>query len=327
MENIILKYLNNEASDGEKHQLLDWLKEKEENKKFFLDTCHIWLAAGNVKISDEERNDAFDRLSANIYSYEKQQKPSHRIPWKRAVAAGAALVLLSSAAAFFIGKRSATDTGIMIVHNVVVGQDVKETITLADGTTACLNSNSKLIYPDSFEGNERIVQLEGEAFFDVSEDPSKPFIVETGDMKVKVLGTEFDIKDYKNQKKIETSLLSGEVEVSFKDTRQSIKLEPSQRVTFDKDTKTFDIKTFDVAHQTIWINEELAFSDEKLEDILKKIGYWYGTEIVCEGTLNLEQKLSFIIRNESKEELFDIISLIAPIKYQISEEKIIVKPK
>ena len=327
MEGIILKYLSNEASDEEKLELLNWLKDNEDNKKTFLDTCNIWLAAGTIQISDEELNDALKKLNANIELYEKRSKPSANIPWRRIAAVAAIFVLLFSAAGFFIGKHSASDNEILVVNNVTVGQDAKKLITLPDGSIAWLNSNSTLTYPERFVDKERNVKLEGEAFFDVSRDEGTPFTVESGDIKIKVLGTEFDVKNYKSQKKIETSLLSGEVEVFFTETNKSVKLEPSQRITFDKNTKTYDIKTFDIAHQTIWTKDELAFYDEKLADIFEKVGYWYGTEVLCEGTLNLEQKLSFTIRNESKEELFKIISLITPIKYQISEDNIIVGSK
>lgn len=331
MENIILRYLNNEADAGEKSQLLDWLKEDESNKKVFLDTCNIWLASGNIQISEEEQNNAFERLSASIDSYEKenrQNKSAFRIPLRRAVAVAAIFIIAFSIAGFLVGKRySAPNTESLIVNNIVIGQDKKEIVTLPDGTSVWINSNSKLTYPDRFLGDTRLVRLEGEAFFNVTKDENKPFIVESEDMKVKVLGTEFDFKNYKNQKNIETSLLSGEVEVFFENVKESIILKPSQRITFNKDSKTFDIKDFDVTQQTIWINNELTFSNERLSDILTKIGYWYGTEVICEGNINPDQKLSFTIRNESKEELFKTISLIAPIRYEISEEKIVVRPK
>lgn len=326
MENIILKYLNNEASDEEKQKLSEWLKEGN-NKKKFLDMCNIWLACGAIRISEDEINNAFGRLTANIKHYEKQHRTSAAISWQKVTTAAAIIVFLFFAAGFFFGKYFGIDDRLMIVNNVTIGPEEKKTITLPDGTIAWLNSNSTIIYPQEFTEKERLIKLNGEAFFDVSKDPDKPFIVESGDIKIKVLGTEFDIKNYKDQKKTETSLLSGKVEISIEGIGQRIELEPSQRITFNKESKTFDIRNFDIASQTIWINDELIFSDERLDDILKKIGYWYGTEVVYEEGLNTEQKLSFIVRNESKEELFKIISLIVPIEYQISEDKIIVKTR
>lgn len=328
MENLIVKYLTNSITEDEKRELLDWLQENEENKKVFVDNCNIWLAANDIVVSEAEVENALDRLRNNIALYErKEKKVSQRFSIQRAAIAAVLLIAAFSVGSFFLGKNSYSEPETVTYYSFVTGQDSKDSLTLPDGTVVWMNKDSKLSYADNFEGKERNVKLEGGAFFDVVKNAKKPFIVESGNVKIKVLGTQFDVKNYENESDIETSLLSGEVEVYLEGDNKGIKLRPTERIIINKQSKEVKIKRFDTANQTIWTKNEIVFSDDKLSDILSKIGYWYGIDIVTEGTINLQQKLSFTVRNETKEELFSAISLIVPIKYEISNEKIIVRAK
>lgn len=327
MENIIIKYLNNSISEDEKEILLAWLKEKEGNKKEFIDTCNIWLAANNIQISEDELDNALDRLKNNINAYSKPKKVSSRFFTQKIAAAAAFILVIFSVGSFFIGRNSLSQPETVKLISFGTGQDSKDTLVLPDGSRVWLNIDSRLTYVDNFEGSERIVKLEGEAFFDVVKNTQKPFVVEAGDVKIKVTGTEFDIKNYENQTNIEASLLSGEVKVYLKGHDKEISLSPSERIIINKDTKSFDINNFDESKPIVWTNKELVLSDEKLADIFEKLGYWYGVNVVCEDGINLEQKLSFIVRGETKEELFKTIALIAPIRYDILDDTITVKTR
>lgn len=328
MENLIIKYLNETATHQEKEQLLEWLKSGEENKKLFRDVQQIWLASDNTLQKEAEIAKAYLRFKENVQTYERGRKSTFRLPLFRTVAAASVIIAIFSLGGFFIGKHSVSpQLQVQTLHNVIIGKDSKGSITLPDGTEVWLNSESKLTYPENFAKEARVVQLEGEGYFNVVKNTKVPFYVETNEMKVNVLGTQFDMKNYPNRESMETTLLSGKVEVHFKDMDTGIVLKPNQKISIHKASGKHDIKELDARKQIVWINNQLAFSNEKLSDILHGIGFWYGLDIVYEGRVDLNQKLSLTIRKETKEEIFNLLSLIAPITYKIETERIIVCSK
>lgn len=329
MEDLIIKYLNETATRQEKQQLLEWLKSGEDNKVLFRDIQKIWLNSNSVFQKESEVSKAYDRFKENVDAYERRRKTTFRLPLFRTVAAASVLIALFSLGSFFMGKYLATPTEIQaeVINNVIMGKDSKGSITLPDGTEVWLNSESKLTYPENFSKEARIVKLEGEGYFDVVKNPKIPFYVETNEMRVNVLGTQFDMKNYPNRMSMETTLLSGKVEVHFKDMTTGIILKPNQKISINKTSGKHEIKELDAKDQILWINDQLAFSNEKLSDILQGIGFWYGLDVITEGKVDLNQRLSFTIRRETKEEIFNLLSLIAPIKYEIQTERIIVRPK
>lgn len=329
MEDLIIKYLNETATQQEKQQLLEWLKSGEDNKILFRDIQKIWLVSNNPLQIATETAKAYERFKENVEVYEQRRKTTFRLPLFRTIAAASVLIAIFSLGSFFIGKYSATPTELqaLVLNNIIMGKDSKGSVTLPDGTEVWLNSESKLTYPENFSKEARIVKLEGEGYFDVVKNPKVPFYVETNEMRVNVLGTQFDMKNYPNRASMETTLLSGKVEVYFKDASSGIILKPNQKISINKASGKHEIKELDAKNQILWINDQLVFSNEKLSDILQGIGFWYGLDVITEGKVDLNQRLSFTIRRETKEEIFNLLSLIAPIKYEIETERIIVRPK
>lgn len=329
MEELIIKYLKETATHREKQQLFEWLKSEESNKILFRDIQKIWLASDNVFQKESEINKAYLRFKGSVENYERGKKPVFRLPLFRTVAAASILIAIFSLGGFFIGKHSSQSTELQaqVLNNVIIGKDNKGTVTLPDGTVVWLNSESKLTYPENFSKEARVVKLEGEGYFDVVKNPNKPFYVETDGLKIRVLGTKFDVKNYKGRETMETTLLSGKVEVFMNNTNNSIILKPNEKLIYNKQQSNYDVKVLDVHNQIIWIEDRLIFSNERFADILKKMEGWYGVEITCDDKINLDQKLSFAIRKESKEEIFELISLIMPIKVEIGQESIKIKRK
>lgn len=329
MEDLIIKYLNETATLQEKQQLLKWLKSGGNNKTLFRDIQKIWFASDNTFQRKIEIAKAYERFKENVKAYEQGKKTIFRLPLLRTIAAASVLIAIFSLGGFFVGKYSTTPTELQaqVLNNVIMGKDSKGSITLPDGTEVWLNSESKLTYPEIFPEEDRTVKLEGEGYFNVVKNPKAPFYVETDEMRVNVLGTQFDMKNYPNRASMETTLLSGKVEVHFKNIKTGIILKPNQKISVNKKTGKHEIRELNAKNQILWINEQLVFSNEKLSDILHGIGYWYGLDVTTEGKVDMNQRLSLTIRRETKEEIFNLLSLIAPIKYEIQTERIIVQPK
>lgn len=178
-------------------------------------------------------------------------------------------------------------------------------LLLPDGTSVWLNSGSRLTYDSAYGDVNREVSLTGEAFFDVAKNKQIPFVIHTGKINIKVLGTAFNVKSYPGDRTIETSLIQGRIEVTFKDHSQSsVILHPNQKLVVENDPEepghqkkiTADqplksaVTINPVSHfgpdslitETAWVDNLLVFQDESFADLAKKMERWYGIHMVIE---------------------------------------------
>lgn len=164
-----------------------------------------------------------------------------------------------------------------VVYNTLsIPRGGEFSMVLADGTKVWLNSATELKYPVSFAGKERVVYLEGEAYFDVRKDPNCPFIVVADEMRVEVSGTEFNVnthfKDY-----IETVLVRGKVEIVSSGRRTS--LNPDQKAVFARDGGEVCVEDVDVSSYVGWKDGNFIFYNESLENIMDQLALWYDVEV------------------------------------------------
>ena len=164
-----------------------------------------------------------------------------------------------------------------LYHMVEVPRGGEYHLTLSDGSKVWLNAESRLTYPATFGTSERRVRLEGEAYFEV--EPGKGrFVVETGDMNVRVLGTAFNVNAYKNEAAIRTTLVHGKVEVlTAKDDLQKI-LAPGEQAIFDRESGLLEVKQVNTDLYTRWIKGQFVFRDTPLRDIMRTLARWYEME-------------------------------------------------
>ena len=161
-------------------------------------------------------------------------------------------------------------------NELIVPRGGEYQIVLADGTRVWLNSATKLIFPQNFTGKERRVMLSGEAFFDVARDESKPFIVETSRMDVKVLGTRFNVNAYTDNEVVSTTLVDGSVEVAS-GTQKPITLVPGEQAYGE--AGELEKREVNIRLYTSWIDGRFMFNNVELEEIAKQISRWYDVEI------------------------------------------------
>lgn len=160
-----------------------------------------------------------------------------------------------------------------VVYNTIqTSKGMEYPLRLADGTKIYINSESRLRFPVSFRARERVVELEGEAFFEVAKDPSHPFIVKSGNLEVRVLGTQFNLKSYSDDKLIVTTLVEGSLMVN------SHKLSPGEQLNYSKNTGKIEVKKVSTDIYTAWRNGKFVFRNERLEDIMKNLARWYNFE-------------------------------------------------
>ncbi|MHC8950111.1 FecR family protein [Sphingobacterium hungaricum] len=222
--------------------------------------------------------------------------------------------------------------------------DIEETksITLADGSTVVLKAFSRLAFPAQFSERKREVYLEGEAFFDVAKNPSKPFVVHAGNLLTQVLGTSFDIQSDNEIGKMVVSVKTGKVMVSEdadylplnKEQKKSngTIITPNQQIVYDVKNRNFITQLVENPEPLQSDTAKLDFSpsnfdfdDEKLVNVFEKIGKTYGIDILVENENSYNEKFTGDISKQSLYDMLNLICLSTNHEYEIKGTKILIK--
>lgn len=210
-------------------------------------------------------------------------------------------------------------------NRLVIPKGKTYELKLSDGTHVWLNSESELIYPTNFTGNTREVILRGEAFFDVAKDASKPFIVENNQMKIKVLGTSFNVSGYVSERLQNVTLVNGSVQVQI-DNDSAFRISPSEQFSYDKEKQTTSIQVVNTDLYTAWTEGKYIFKDTRLEDILSKLQRWYDFEIIYLQEELKNRRFSIVInREDNLKDVLEVISFTSNVK--LVQENNIIKVK
>ena len=198
------------------------------------------------------------------------------------------------------------------------------TIMLADGTKVWVNAATEIRYPVKFVGKERRVWLEGEAYFEVAHDTTRPFVVETEQAKVKVLGTSFDVSAYEEEGKTWTTLEEGMVEIESLDRGEKIRMVPGEQICLieGKGMEKYKVET---ALFTSWRSGRLVFKDMRLEDLMRNMARWYDVKV----EFYREEAKDIVFTGDVKKyedlnEVLEIIELTSDVHFTIEEQRIIV---
>ncbi len=195
-------------------------------------------------------------------------------------------------------------------------------VTLSDGTRVTLNADSKLSYPTAFNNQERAVELLGEAFFEVSHDQNRPFIVKTRGQNVTVLGTKFDVMAYLNDESVKTTLVEGSVRVDSRLGREV--LAPGEQSVLSQNLLIIDPVNTDL--YTSWVNGKFQFGEESMEQVLKKLSRWYDFEYTFEN--EAAKGLHFTGRIDNQQEISSILKMIevtTSIKFEYEDDVVIIQ--
>jgi ferric-dicitrate binding protein FerR (iron transport regulator) len=188
--------------------------------------------------------------------------------------------------------------------------------SLPDGTTGWLNSNSSVKYYGNFN-TDRQVSLTGEAYFDVFKDKKRPFIVNTPEINVKVLGTRFNIASYKNENNVEVVLEEGNLVFNDKEINKSYTMRPNDLVVYDKTLKDFSTEVVHPQKYISWTEGKLEFRNDALDAIVRKLERWYNIDIEINGSISQDQRLRATFIDESLEDALNLLRRTLPINYRI----------
>lgn len=207
-----------------------------------------------------------------------------------------------------------------VTLNVPYGKSAA--VSLPDGSTVYLHPGSKVIFPTAFIGKERVVMLEGRAYFKVSHDAAHPFIVITQQAQATVLGTEFDI----NTADGEVTLINGSIQVDVKEMNKKVILTPHQQVRYNLQTALFNVDEVDVVPYEYWRDGYLYFDNVELKTIMEAIGKNFNMTVEFRNEKALHYKMRFIAeRNHGVQAAIDMMNRMKKVNVRVAEGKIIVE--
>ena len=181
-------------------------------------------------------------------------------------------------------------------------------LVLGDGTKVWLNSASSLNYPVQFAEKERCVELDGEAYFEVTPDPERPFIVKSGDVQTRVLGTSFNIQAYRNEKSVYTTLLTGSIRVAVADGGDAVVLTPGREAIWEKGSGAIQVEAVNAEDAIAWRYGNFIFEEEDIEVVMRMLSRWYEVEFVFDG--GRKEKHTFSGRMSKDESLDTVLETI-----------------
>jgi len=197
-------------------------------------------------------------------------------------------------------------------------------VTLYDGTKVWLNSGTTLKFPIVFNSDKRKVFVKGEAFFDVAKNEKKPFFVNAGSMKIKVLGTRFDICAYPDDSNFLATLERGEIIATNSFNGKIIQLKPGEQAILDCNTKKITIKTINTELYTSWKESMLEFKNAKFMNVIKKMERWYDVKIMVDNADKFNKFYNMTIKTESLREMLNLLSYTTPMKYKIEKNNVFI---
>lgn len=368
IDKLILAFLAGTLTLAEKKELERWLSASEYNKQYFKQINVLWKAA--ALSSDETGNEvdkAYQRVQLQIYKQKKSKLHSKERSGNfdrrfsaeaRKWAAVIILSLITGAGLYYLVQLYTPTPAERAKNEIVVPFGSKSRILLPDGSEVWLNAGSKLSYSMDYGKKMREVNLVGEGYFKVAHNPDKPFIVQASKVRIKALGTEFNVKAYPDENVIETILVKGSVvidksEVFENNTRkisQSIILKPGQkaRIYKEPETKTTyvklpetkerlepDVKVEKPAQpakenkinlqnsntkiETSWKDERWIIKGENLDELLILLSRRFNITISLLSKNLSKYQFSGTIENETPEQVFRIMSLTIPMSYSIDK--------
>lgn len=286
MNNTILyKYLSGLVTESEERELLAWLNYSQDNRKEFFELKAIWAAQRMMdgKKMEEDADKSLEKLNRRINNSQRQVHLQKRKHLYRTLGAVAALFLVVVYITYFVVGGTINfpyaENELAVVYTNKEDLHSVRTVLLPDSSVVWLSYNATLTCPDKFRGDQRIVSLTGEAFFEVKKNTDHPFIVKTNAYEIKVLGTSFSVNTHAAEGREETILMNGSVQIQEPDGRSLAMLRPGQQALYSKNSENIEIRSVDANALTSWRFGLVSLTEVSIQEILHCLEETYDVKI------------------------------------------------
>lgn len=307
---ITSQFLSNRYSAATEEKIQKWLIEEKDSDEKEKSSLVYWNSL-EVK-ADKATYRALKRARTKAGFTDN---PKMIKMYRNLARVAAVLLPFILAAGIFYYSHTAKEN-IVEIH---VPYGIKRQLILSDGSVVSLNSGTTLRYPEKFTGNSRIVNLIGEAYFTVSKNVSKPFIVKTNHLSVKVLGTQFNVKAYPDDDRTIATLNSGKIEVNTNSRKSSI-LEPNQQLSYVNNTSQMLIRNVFAEESIGWTSGQLIFDHSTFDEILRTLERHFNISFIADSNLAPSDEY-YTIKFLKNDNLGQILSVLKDVVGNFSFQK------
>jgi transmembrane sensor len=310
IESIITRKISSEISADEQQVLDDWLSEHAENEQYFQSLQKIYDQA-TEHVSEDipviDVNQEWQRFKNSLQP--ELKKPTYQTNWIR-IAASVVVIAVLGYIIWFNAFQSDNIT--------VLAEHSGQLITLPDNSVVTLNKEASITYPKEFSDAERKVVMQGEAFFEVTRNEKKPFIVDLGLSKVEVLGTSFNINAENNNDRIEVVVNTGKVRFGTSTGDESVILTKGEKGTLMKNMNMISKVDNDDINFMAWKTRKMVFNDVDLDVVIQTVNKLYESQITFSTDVGKNCKVTVSFDNQSIDAILSVLELTLDLEYKKS---------
>lgn len=336
-EILLDKLINNQISKEEFELLLEGIDDEDVRARY-----EIYLKEQFEKEVNESFSNQEEMISTLPHlTVTKSIKKAHRLDTKFSLTGkypiAAILILFVGmlfSVFFIISQMGNNNYDLKNAHISMEPQLITKTtpkgrmfrMNLEDGSFVHMNAVSSITYPNSFDKNERDIELKGEAFFDIKRDETRPFSIKVKDFKVQVLGTSFNIQAYDDEDDFSVTVASGTVKVLLdKEGVNSAVLEKNQKLIYNPKTNVTEIVDVESDDELNWREGILRFESTPMAKVEKMLERWYGIDVVVANADIYNKTITGIHKNENLKSVIEALTYATGTKYQVKGNSIILK--
>ncbi len=345
----LVRVIKNETGLEEKEYFEKWFAESNENKDEFSNVALLWdlfSQSNNISVPDPEIQweNIINRINQNnhseaaelqtdkpgLISFVKYDSKKFRKDYSWILRLAAVIIITFSVFLIYdsyyvtqsnTSKSPENGSSSITLQNIKTYRGQRTTFTLPDGSVVYMNADSKIIYPAQFTGNERRVELTGEAYIKVEPDYAKPFIVECGRITTIVTGTEFNLMNRNNIVKV--AVANGSVKV-ISSNKNEILVQKGQMVSLDRKGYFSNPQQVDLSHILAWKNNKLSFKRTPLMEVIRDLELFYNVKITVVNKTAKNKKLTGLFDAESLNEVLENLELALDISIKKDGQKIFI---
>jgi len=308
VEELLPRYCDGNVSAEEKEKVEIWICQSEEHYKIAQQIQLIYLASDTIAIMDQVNTDnALDKVDGRI----RRSQLKTLFMWGQRVAA---ILFIPLLAAYLLEVLIPEKRDIRMLE-VRTNPGMTTSLTLPDGTKVNLNSESSLVYPETFDGDFRSVRLEGEAFFEVVKNPEKRFVVTTPhNARVEVLGTSFNMEAFKWDSIVSTTLISGKV--AFISRSGQVNMKPGEKLVYNIQADRASIYQTNGEAEISWKNGMIIFRKTPFEEALRMLTKRFNVDFVVSNNKYVKDFYTGSFTNHRLEQILDIFNASSGIKWR-----------
>ena len=321
-KSLIIRYLEGDATTTEKDRLYKWIRQNPQNRKEFYRIKEIFYSSA-THLDKNSVNRSLERLHAKLQKENQEEKITRSKKLIGSWIRYAAVFVIALGTGWWIASHQTPEKQYEIKNFSGV-----HSLELPDGSKVWMNAQTEIRYQENPKQRIRLVELEGEAFFKVAKDPSKPFIVETSLSKIKVTGTSFNVTSYRQDNRETVTLASGQVEYFPLKNREGIIMAPKDQITAYRGGEIRQTTGVDISLSSSWRNGIYRFVQTPLEELTQKLEKIYDVDIQILDPGLAQQLYTGMFKYEyAISDILEIINLSTPIAYRFEDKTIYLSNK